>query len=162
MKYFRDILLESDEYKNVFDMPDGWWATWKDKHKDEYTLDTDEFKKTVDVKKGDELFFVYDKDRDKVFTDRPLADLLKESHGTYFKTFSEAVQHARADAEKRGFVVDDQDWFDLVTTGSGKPSEGKTFSASLGLTANGKPSNKRLSVQVYGMGSSYELNHYIA
>ena len=73
---------EADEYKNVFDMPEGWWSKWKDSHKDEYTLDSDEFKNTVDVKKGDDLFFVYDKDRNKVFTDRPLAELLKESSTT--------------------------------------------------------------------------------
>jgi hypothetical protein len=79
VRYFRDTLLESSEYDNVFDMPADWWAAWKEKHKDEYDLEADDFKKTVTVKKGGDVVFLYDRDRNKVFTDRPLKDLTTEA-----------------------------------------------------------------------------------
>ncbi len=76
MKTVRDFLLEGD-MKNVFDMPDGWWAKWKELHKGEYDVDKDDFRDTVDVRQGGSLVFTYDKTRNKVFTDRPLDFLLE-------------------------------------------------------------------------------------
>jgi len=93
----------------------------------------------------------------------PLNESLMESRHEeiYFKTFSEAVQHARSTAEKKGYVVDDNDWFNNVTTGVGKPPVGETFSASIKLEKDGIPSKKSLHIQVYGMKNSYELTFYI-
>ena len=46
--------------------------------------------------------------------------------------------------------------------GSKKPSEGKTNRFTIGLLKNGKEQRKALSIQVYGMKNSYELNAYIS
>lgn len=80
----------------------------------------------------------------------------------YFRSFSEAVQFAREKAEKKGFTIDEVDWFNRVNTGPGKPSVGETFSTSIGLFKDGKKINKTLNIQVYGMKNSYELTSYIA
>ena len=86
----------------------------------------------------------------------------KHNANIYFKTFSEAVQHARETAEWKGFIVDEDDWFNQITTGAGRPDVGQTFTANIGVTFEGKPVNKTLNIQVYGMKGSYELNHYVA
>lgn len=83
----------------------------------------------------------------------------------YFNTYSAAVQHARAQAEKKGFEVVEDDWFNQVTTGKGKPGRGKTTRHTLKLTKNGKPVRQGLSIQVYNRDTdknTYELNYYVS
>ena len=83
----------------------------------------------------------------------------------YFNTYSAAVQHAKAQAEKKGFEVVEDDWFNQVTTGKGKPGRGKTTRHTLKLTKNGKPVRKSLSIQVYNRDTdknTYELNFYVS
>lgn len=83
----------------------------------------------------------------------------------YFNTYSAAVQHARAQAEKKGFEVVEDDWFNQVTTGKGKPGRGKTTRHTLKLTKNGKPVRQGLSIQVYNRDTdknTYELNFYVS
>jgi hypothetical protein len=54
------------------------------------------------------------------------------------------------------------DWDDKVATGPKKPSAGKTNSFSINLMKDGKPSKKKLQMQVYNMDNhKYELNMYI-
>jgi hypothetical protein len=54
------------------------------------------------------------------------------------------------------------DWHDKVATGPKKPSSGKTNSFSINLMKDGKPSKKKLQMQVYNMDNhKYELNMYI-
>ena len=93
-----------------------------------------------------------------------LTSLLSEAkqYQVYHKTFSSAVQLARATAEKEGYTIDEHDWSTQIAFGSGKPSAGKTFKAHIGLEKNGKPAKKILAIQVYGMPTQYELNFYIA
>ena len=83
----------------------------------------------------------------------------------YFDTFSAAVQHARARAESKGYEIDADDWFREVSTGPGKPREGKTARMTIGLIKNGKPQRKALQIIVYNRGNNvrdnYELTHYI-
>lgn len=86
----------------------------------------------------------------------------KHNANIYFRTFSDAVQHAKETAEKKGFLVDEHDWFNRISSGPGKPVVGETFSTSIGLTFNGKITNKTLNIQVYGMKNSFELTHYVA
>ena len=50
----------------------------------------------------------------------------------YHKTFSGAMQHAYAQAKKRGYVVDKDDIDNKVATGPRKPSMGKTNRYILG------------------------------
>lgn len=83
----------------------------------------------------------------------------------YFDTYSAAVQHARKQAEKKGFEVVEDDWFQQVTTGKGKPGRGKTTRHTLKLTKNGKPVRQGLSIQVYNRDTNkntYELNFYVS
>lgn len=83
----------------------------------------------------------------------------------YFDTYSAAVQHAKSQAEKKGFEVVEDDWFNQVTTGKGKPGRGKTTRHTLKLTKNDKPVRQGLSIQVYNRDSAkkpYELNFYVS
>jgi hypothetical protein len=86
----------------------------------------------------------------------------KSDYEVYHKDYSTAVQTAIKQAEKRGFEVDMDDWHDKVATGPKKPSSGKTNSFSINLMKDGKPSKKKLQMQVYNMDNhKYELNMYI-
>jgi Ca2+-binding EF-hand superfamily protein len=89
-------------------------------------------------------------------------DEAKSDYEIYHKDYSGAVQTAIKQAEKRGFEVDMDDWHDKVATGPKKPSSGKTNSFSINLMKDGKPSKKKLQMQVYNMDNQkYELNMYI-
>ena len=84
----------------------------------------------------------------------------------YFKSATEAVEHAKSMAERRGFEIDENDWFSEITMGGKysrlRPGEGKTHSFSIGLTKDGKPQKKNLNISLYGMESGkYELTTYI-
>ena len=86
----------------------------------------------------------------------------KSDYEVYHKDYSTAVQTAIKQAEKRGYEVDMDDWHDKVATGPKKPSSGKTNSFSINLMKDGKPSKKKLQMQVYNMDNhKYELNMYI-
>jgi hypothetical protein len=86
----------------------------------------------------------------------------KSEYEVYHKDYSGAVQTAIKQAEKRGYEVDMDDWHDKVATGPKKPSSGKTNSFSINLMKDGKPSKKKLQMQVYNMDNQkYELNMYI-
>ena len=86
----------------------------------------------------------------------------KSDYEVYHKDYSGAVQTAIKQAEKRGYEVDMDDWHDKVATGPKKPSSGKTNSFSVNLMKDGKPSKKKLQMQVYNMDDhKYELNMYI-
>jgi hypothetical protein len=86
----------------------------------------------------------------------------KSEYEVYHKDYSGAVQTAIKQAEKRGYEVDMDDWHDKVATGPKKPSSGKTNSFSINLMKDGKPSKKKLQMQVYNMDNhKYELNMYI-
>lgn len=80
----------------------------------------------------------------------------------YHKDFSTAVQHARAQVEKKGYEVDDDEWFRKVANGPRKPSKDKTNSYNIELTKGGKPVKQRLQMQVYNTGNKYELNMYVS
>jgi len=80
---------------------------------------------------------------------------------TYFNSYSEAVQFALKTAEKRGFTYDDDEYFDVVASGTKKPSKDKTTSFKLPLHKNGKSKNM-LVVNVFNTGKKYELNHYVS
>jgi len=89
-------------------------------------------------------------------------DEAKSDYEVYHKDYSTAVQTAIKQVEKRGYEVDMDDWHDKVVTGPKKPSSGKTNSFSINLMKDGKPSKKKLQMQVYNMDNhKYELNMYI-
>jgi len=82
-------------------------------------------------------------------------------NNVYHETFSSAVQTARANVEAKGYTVDENDWFNRVNTGPGRPKAGHTTRMSIGLLKDGKPQKKALHIQVYNMGKTYELNFYV-
>ena len=124
-------------------------------------------------KYSDDKFWLYvDNKKTKEFSSLEMAkaaalkehfDLQEKSdYEVYHKDYSGAVQTAIKQAEKRGFEVDMDDWHDKVATGPKKPSSGKTNSFSINLMKDGKPSKKKLQMQVYNMDNQkYELNMYI-
>lgn len=92
------------------------------------------------------------------------SEYLKEGsdYPLYHSTFTAAAQAATNLAKKRGFEIDDDDWFNQVSTGPKKPGKGKTNRYNVKVTKGGKETKKRLTFQVYGMDSGkYELNAYV-
>ena len=100
----------------------------------------------------------------EVFSER---EPVNEASDTNFKSATAAVTYAREMAEKKGYEIDEQDWFSQVAMGGKysrfRPSTGKTTDAIIGLLKNGKPQRKSLSISLYGMpsGKTYELTYYI-
>jgi hypothetical protein len=86
---------------------------------------------------------------------------INENDGVYFKSYTAAIEAARAAALKKGFEVEEDEMFTKVGMNSKRPSVGKTTKVSLELIKNGKPQRKMLHIQVYGMKNGYELNSYI-
>jgi len=73
----------------------------------------------------------------------------------YHKDFSGAMQHAYAHAKKKlGITIDNDEIDDKVASGPRKPSKGKTNSYRL------KGDKGSVQIQVYNMGSKFELNMY--
>lgn len=85
----------------------------------------------------------------------------KSDYEVYHKSYTSAIEAARAYAEKKGYEINDDDAFTKIGVGPRKPSPGKTNRFSIELTKDGKPQRKMLHIQVYGMKNSYELNAYI-
>ena len=113
------------------------------------------------------------KTRNHKNTSVKLVDLLSEvviterHDDTYFQSFTDAAQYARDYAERKGYTIDEDDWYSKVAMGGrytrSRPSKGKSHSFTVGLFKNDKPQRKSLHFQVYGMESgTYELNLYIA
>ena len=85
----------------------------------------------------------------------------KSDYEVYHKSYTSAIQAAKAYAEKKGYEINDDDSFRQIGMGPRKPSEGKTNKFSIELSKDGKVQRKKLQIQVYGMKNSYELNAYI-
>lgn len=90
----------------------------------------------------------------------------KEDYQIYHKTYTSAVDAMLSYVKANGYdIVDDEVW-NKISTGPGRPKNGDTVRHSLDLTKNGKVQKKQLNAQVYDMGNSrgntYELNMYIS
>lgn len=86
----------------------------------------------------------------------------KSDYLSIHDTYASAMQEAYKFAEKNGYSLIEDDVFQEVTLGRGKPSIGKTRKHSLLLMRGGKMQRKALQVQVYGLDNGlYELNLYI-
>ena len=79
----------------------------------------------------------------------------------YHKSYTHAIEAAKAYALKKGYEIEDDEMFTKVGMNSKRPSVGKTTRVSLELMKGGKPQRKMLHIQVYGMKNGYELNAYI-
>ena len=85
----------------------------------------------------------------------------KSDYEVYHKSYTSAIEAARAYAEKKGYEINNDDAFTKIGMGPRKPSEGKTNRFDIELSKDGKVQRKKLQIQVYGMKNSYELNAYI-
>jgi predicted Zn-dependent protease len=93
-----------------------------------------------------------------------LASILSEekNNDTYFETLSQALDKVLEKATKQGYEIEDQER-EFFLFGVGGISYGQTKQASFNLLRDGKPTKKKLQVQIYRMDSGrYELNQYIA
>jgi hypothetical protein len=86
----------------------------------------------------------------------------KNDFQVYHNTYSSAVDAALEYAKGKGYDIIEDDVWDQIAVGPKKPAEGKTNKATIGLTKDGKLQRKALHIQIYGMGSRYELNAYIS
>lgn len=87
---------------------------------------------------------------------------LEEGYTINHKTFSSAVQHAKAQVEKQGYTIDDDEWDRKVAMGPKKPGTGKTNRYTIALMKNGKETKRNLQMQVYYDEGRYELNMYVS
>ena len=89
----------------------------------------------------------------------------KQDYQIHHGSYTEAMEEAMKLIKKRGFTVDEDEWFNKVNTGLRKPAAGKTNSLHLCLEKNGKEQKKMAHIQVYNIGSQrgnpFELNMYI-
>lgn len=80
----------------------------------------------------------------------------------YFETYSQTIQQAIEDTEKKGFILNENDIFEQITAGQGKPRENETRRHKIEIT---NKKNKFLNIQVYNRGNEiikcFELNYYI-
>jgi hypothetical protein len=95
------------------------------------------------------------------FASKKVVSEAKSDYEVYHKSYTSAIQAAKAYAEKKGYEINDDDSFRQIGMGPKKPSEGKTNKFSIELSKDGKVQRKKLQIQVYGMRNSYELNTYI-
>lgn len=79
----------------------------------------------------------------------------------YHNSYTSAVEDAIKFAERKGYVVDEDDIWSKISTGPKKPKDGKTNKFSVTLIKNGKIQKKALQIQITGLDRKYELNVYI-
>jgi hypothetical protein len=104
----------------------------------------------------------YEDDLEKEKNNLTKLNKSKRQYKIYNNSFSEACSEAIDFAKEKGYEVDEDDWFNKVSVGSKRPSEGNTNRYSIELKKDGKSQKKMLHFQVYGMKSGkYELNAYI-
>lgn len=126
--------------------------------------------------KGDEIIYPNEPYIKRFIKKQPeVADMkeevsLEEAKGVptyeiYHKSYSDAMQSAKSFAKGSGYEVDEDDWYNQVTTGPRKPGKDKVNRFSILLIKNGKEQKKRLQIQVTNLGTGgrpFELNAYIA
>lgn len=90
-------------------------------------------------------------------------DEAKKQFEIHHKNFSDAWREAEKFVQKRGYEINEEEYFNQVAAGPKRPAEGKTNKYKLGLMKGGKPvKNHFLIVQIYGMKNMFELNMYIS
>lgn len=88
----------------------------------------------------------------------------KEQYLVYHDTYTSAIQAAIEYAERKGFVVDEDDAAMEIGIKSSRPKGGRTEKMSISLYKGEKLQKKCLQIQVTDLGknnNNYELNCYI-
>lgn len=144
-----------------------------EKHNWTQTSHTKRFNNKVRATRTPDGFLVFETEGNM-----KLKNLLKESkYEVYHDSFTSAAEEVIRVVNKRGFDVDENDWFTSVGSGGGykraRPSAGKTHRFTVDLLKGGKPTRKKVHFQVFAMDrpstdgsgkrdvSKYELNMYI-
>jgi len=84
----------------------------------------------------------------------------KSDFKIYHTSYGSALNEAKRVAEEKGYVIEDDAWFNQVTT-SYKPKDGQTAKFHVTLYKGGIEQKVSLNFQVYNSGITYELNVYI-
>jgi len=87
--------------------------------------------------------------------------LTEADYKLYHNGFTSASKTAYDFAKKKGYTIDEDDWFSAIAIGfrPNRPLVGKTNSFHVKLQKNGKDVRQMLHFQVYGMeNGKYELN----
>jgi hypothetical protein len=85
----------------------------------------------------------------------------KHDFVVYHNSYSSAVSSALDYIEKTGYTVESDDVWNKISMGPKKPKDGDTNKFSIGLRKEGREVKKMAHIQIYGMGTKYELNIYI-
>ena len=88
----------------------------------------------------------------------------KNDYVLYHDSYTDAIAEAVAFAEKNGYTTDDDNRFNEIGIGPGRPKRGKTVKHTLKLFKKDKEQKKALQIQVYNRDTSkntFELNTYI-
>ncbi len=102
----------------------------------------------------------------------------KQVQDTYFRTFAGAMKYVREDMERRGLIINEDDWHSQINMGGGyvraRPNVGETHEFHIRLYKGPalKEQRKMLHISVYGMEVRtctaegygecfYELTHYV-
>jgi len=89
----------------------------------------------------------------------------KKDYEIYHDTFTSAAMEARAFVKKNGYSISDEDDWNHIATGPGKPKKGKTNRYNIPLSKGDKNTKRMLAMQVYNRETdkkTYELNMYIS
>jgi len=85
----------------------------------------------------------------------------KSDYQVVHHSYSDAISAVVKFIKKNGYTYSEDEFFNTVSTGPRKPSDGKTNRFSIRLYKNDKEQKKGLHFQVTGIGNKYELNMYI-
>jgi hypothetical protein len=85
----------------------------------------------------------------------------KSDFQVYHRQYSTAIDEVEKYANKMGYELDQEEYGNAYLDAFFKPNDGDTKKDTLTLYKNGKEQRKALHVQIYGMGSKFELNMYI-
>ena len=90
----------------------------------------------------------------------------KKDYEVYHESYTSAVDEILTFIKKNGYEISDDEVWNQISTGPGRPKKGQTTRHTLELTKNGKVQRKALQAQIYNMGqrtgNTFELNMYIS
>ena len=86
----------------------------------------------------------------------------KSAYEVYHRSYTDAINTALEYAESQGYTYDKEEIAIKIGMGPKRPGDGFTNRFTITLYKDGKEQKKDLQISVYGMGSKYELNVYIA
>ncbi len=59
------------DFHRIYTMNPAWWIAWKKENNNDYGIKQDVFSKSYEVSKGGKVIFIFDYNRNKIFTNEP-------------------------------------------------------------------------------------------